>query len=233
MKPNNFVSKIYSKATIRRITKKISALGVNNTMSINTYLTVKFFLLVAVFFIALFGYDYSYFAAPVITLAVYYIFDYIFLTLRIKKRAKILEKDAIFFFEVLALTIQSEKNLKLCLENTCAAIDSDLSSEFKQVLHEVKIGKSLTEALTDAKERIPSKNVNNILLNILESYVYGNSLSGTLENQINYLTDKRILDIKEQINKMPTKISVISVIFFVPLVLLLILGPLLINYFIK
>ena len=42
--------------------------------------------------------------------------------------------------------------------------------------------------------------------------------------------EKKLLETKAIINKMPLKISVVSVIFFIPLLLLLILGPVLINY---
>ena len=127
--------------------------------------------------------------------------------------------------------MQSERNLKLCLEITAEAIDSDLSTEFKVALKEIKLGKSLTEALEDLKKRIPSKSVNNVLLSLIESNVYGNSIVDSLNNQIEYLTDKRILEIKGKINKMPTKISVVSVFLFIPLIMLLILGPVLISYF--
>lgn len=233
MKINPFIKRIYSKGTIKRTTKKITALGVSSNININEYLLTKLIILVLTFFIVFFTSNYSYYLAPLATVLVYLLIDYIYLDLKISKRTKTLEKDAIFYFEVLALTLQSEKNLKLCLENTSDSIDSDLSSEFKEVLKEVKVGKSLTEALTDAKERIPSKSVNNILLNIIESYEYGTSINDALENQIEYLTEKRVLSIKEQINKMPTKISIISVVFFIPLILLLIIGPIALNYFIK
>lgn len=230
---NFFVHKIYSKGTIRRVKRKISALGVNSKVSLESFLFNKLLILVLTFAGSLLLFDFEFIIAICLTIAVYFLFDYAFLELPIRKRIKVLEKDAIFFFEVLSLTMQSERNLKLCLENTCEVIDSDLSSEFKEVLKEVKIGKSLTEALTDAKTRIPSKSVNNVLLNIIESNVYGTSIIDALHNQIEYLTDKRILDIKAQINKMPTKISIVSVIFFIPLILLLIMGPLAISYFFK
>ena len=131
------------------------------------------------------------------------------------------------------LTIQSERNLKLCISITSKSIDSDLSTEFKRMLDEVGYGKSLTEGLRDLMKRIPSKSVCNVILNIIEANEFGNSIEGALTNQINYLTDKRILDIKESINKMPMKISIVSVLLFLPLMMLLILGPIFINYILK
>lgn len=233
MKIDYIVKILYSKNIINKTQTKINLLGINNKIDINKYLICKFILLVLVFLISLFMFDYGYFLAPLLTIISYFLYDYLLLDTRIKKRANIIEKDAIFFFEILVLSLQTEKNLKICLENTCNAIDSEMASEFKEVLKEVEIGKSLTEALNAAKERIPSKNVNNILLNLIESYTYGTNVIDTLNNQIEYLTDKRILNIKGKINKIPTQISIISVLFFIPLIMLLILGPILLEYFIS
>mgnify|MGYP003448364059 CR=1 FL=1 len=44
------------------------------------------------------------------------------------------------------------------------------------------------------------------------------------------IEDKQILEIKGEINKIPNKISIISVVFVLPLILILILGPFLINF---
>ena len=44
-------------------------------------------------------------------------------------------------------------------------------------------------------------------------------------NQIDFLREKQILEIKGKINKIPNKVSIISVIFIVPLIMILILGP--------
>ena len=52
-------------------------------------------------------------------------------------------------------------------------------------------------------------------------------------NQLDFLKDKQIMDIKAQINKIPNKISIFSVLFFIPLILLIILGPVLIDFLLK
>ncbi|MBE6148670.1 MAG: type II secretion system F family protein [Firmicutes bacterium] len=233
MNSDILIKRIYSKKSLKRLDRKITSLGSSCKLNINKFLNLKLILLIFTFLFCLFYFKHGYILSPIITIVVYLLYDYYYLDYQIKKRVKTLEHDAIFFFEVLALTLQSDRNLKLCLEITSDAIDSDLSLEFKVALKEVKLGKSLTEALEDLKKRIPSKTVNNVLLNVIESNVYGNSIVDSLNNQIEYLTDKRILEIKGKINKMPTKISVVSVLLFIPLIMLLILGPVLINYFVK
>ncbi|MEG2311503.1 MAG: hypothetical protein RSB72_02260, partial [Bacilli bacterium] len=63
-----------------------------------------------------------------------------------------------------------------------------------------------------------------------QTSVFGNSIIKTLYTQIDFLREKQILDVKGQINKIPNKISIISVLFVVPLILMLVLGPFLINF---
>ena len=80
------------------------------------------------------------------------------------------------------------------------------------------------------KKRIPSEIVNNIILNIVQTSIFGNSILDTMYNQIEFLREKQILAIKEKINMIPNKVSIVSVIFIVPLILILLLGPFLIEF---
>jgi pilus assembly protein TadC len=50
-------------------------------------------------------------------------------------------------------------------------------------------------------------------------------------NQLDFLRDKQIMEAKAKISKIPTKISILSVVFFVPLILILVLAPVIIEYF--
>ena len=130
----------------------------------------------------------------------------------------------------MSLSLESGNNLYNAIKVTSDNIDSELSEEFKKMMIDIEYGKSFDEAITNMKERIPSDTINNILLNIRESNMFGNSIIGTLNNQLDYLRESKILETKAYISKIPIKISVISVVFFIPLLLLLILGPVLINY---
>ena len=113
---------------------------------------------------------------------------------------------------------------------TISNIDGRLSSEFKEAIRETKFGKSLKEALVDLQRKIPSENINNIILALTESNIYGTSIIDTLNNQVDYLREKRKLEIKAEISKIPIKVSIVSVLFFIPLILLIILGPILLSY---
>ena len=159
----------------------------------------------------------------------YFLCGKILLDNKIKKRSEILEDEAMHFFEVLTLSLETGRNLEEAFLVTINSVSSSLSLEFKEALREVKYGKSLTEALIGVQERIPSETINNIILTLTQADLFGNGIIDTMYNQIDYLREKRVLETKAIISKMPVKISIVSVIFFIPLLLLLLLGPMLIK----
>ncbi len=222
-------SKIYSKTTIRNIERKIDLLGVNNTIDPINILNIRLFVSIFTFFVILYFLDFGYLIAPVVTFVIYMLFMPVVIDTKIEKRRKVLEKDAMYFFEILVLSLEAGRNIKTAIEVTTENIDSELSDEFKRVLLDVKYGKNLNESLNDLKFRIPSDTINNIILNIREANIFGNNVIETVYSQIDYIREKRIFEAKAFISKIPIKISVVSVVFFIPLLLLLLLSPMLIE----
>ncbi len=228
-KSESFAYHMYLKKTIKRIKHKIELLGETN-LELFTFLNVRFLFSLLLFFLILTFFKYGYILAPISTILFYIVIEKIVLDIPIKKRGKKLEDEAIFFFEILSLTLESNRHLKGSLELTSHNIDSELSSEFKKTLIEAKMGKSFTESLISMKERIPSDSINSIILNLTESSIFGNNITEALNNQLDYLREKKLLGIKAEINKLPTKISVLSVLFFIPIMLLIILSPVLLEF---
>ncbi len=224
----SFIRKIYSDNLINKLEAKIKMSGKN--MNAMNFQNLRVVTTIIMFFLALYGTNLGYVFGPLAAIFWYFLYDYLFLEISIKKRGEKLNREALDFFEILTLTLESGRNLENSLEIAVSNVDSELSNEFKKALVEVKLGRSLMEALENMKERIPSETINNIILNITQTNVFGNSILDTMYNQIEFLRDKEILEIKGQINKIPNKISIISVLFILPLILLIILGPYLIKF---
>ena len=225
----NIMSKIYLKKDVDSINKKINMLG-NTRIDAVTFISLRILsTILFALFLVLFT-NISYMFIPLFVIIFYFEYYHIFITKRLRKREEKLDREALYFFEVLTLTLESGKNLQNSLELTCKNVKNELSLEFERSLKEVYVGKTLIEALSDMQKRIPSENINNIIMNIMQTNYFGNSIIDTMNNQVDYLREKQILDIKGQINKIPNKISIVSVLFIVPLILLLVLGPYLINF---
>ena len=227
---NSFSKRIYNKKTYNAIEEKIILLGPNTKWTTVKFLNFRLLTSILIFFVILYCVEWGYIFAPIISILYYYFLPSLILDTRIKKRKRKLEHEAIFFFEVLELSLESGNNLYSALDLTSSNVESELSDEFKRMLGEIKLGKSFTDALDSLSGRIPSDTIKNILLNIKQASIMGNSITETLINQLNYLRETRVLEMRSYIAKIPLKISVISVVFFIPLLLMLILGPVLIEY---
>ena len=225
-----FINRIYRKKDIEKIDNKIKLFGISKKFDTEYFMNFRFFTSLLVFFIVFLFFDNGAILAPILTAAWYFLVYYFMIIDPLKKREQKLNSEAYYYFEVLTLALESGRNLENAIKMACKYIDSEISSEFKETLKQVNFGKSLTEALTIMSERIPSLTINNIILNMEQSNLFGNSIIDTMYNQLDFLKDKQVMDIKEQINKIPNKISIFSVVFFIPLVLLIILGPILVSF---
>ena len=230
MNKEEFIKRIYSKKYIDKQIAKIKLLGTKNKLDVYDLMIGRLFSSLVLFIVILFLFDYGYIMAPLITLVYYFLFNRYMLDDKLKKRQLKLESEAMHFFEVLTLSLETGRNLVEAIEVTTANVSGILSNEFKETVREVNFGKSLNEALSDMQSRIPSDTINNIILSLTESNLYGNSIINNLYNQIDFLREKRKMEVKGKISKIPILISVISVLFFIPLLLLLILGPIILEY---
>ena len=213
--------RIYPKKIVDKIDKKINLLGINNKLDTLNFLKARLISTIILFFIII---------APLGTIIYYFLIEKLVIDNKIKKRKETLENEAMHFFEILTLSLETGRNLEEALRVTISSTESNLSLEFKEALRETNFGKSLKESLVDMQKHIPSESINNIILALGEANIFGSSIIETMYNQVDYLRERRRLEVKAEISKVPIKISVISVLFFIPLILLIILGPVILSY---
>lgn len=229
----SFINRIYREKDIKKIDTKINQFGVSKKFTTEYFMNFRLFTSIIVFVVLFIFADFGALIAPVATVLWYILVGYFMIDKPLKKRERKLDNEAYYYFEVLTLALESGRNLENAIKMACKYIDSEISSEFKETIKQVNFGKSLTESLSVMSMRIPSLTINNIILNMEQSNLFGNSIIETMYNQLDFLKDKQIMDIKAQINKIPNKISIFSVLFFIPLILLIILGPVLIDFLLK
>ena len=224
-----FIRKVYSRKTIQKLESKIKMLGSKSKFSVEKFLLVRIIFSLLVFILSLLSFQ-DIFLSLGLTILYYISFSYL-IDYYLDKRKKELESDALLFFEVLALVLESGKDLVSSLEITTDSVHSNLSLEFKQVLYEIRYGKSVKESFMSFRKRLPSDTLNNVILNMINSYSSGGNLVSSLNEQVEYIRSIKKMELKEKINRLPIQISVVSVVFVVPMVLLLILGPVVLEYF--
>ena len=225
-----FIKKIYSNKYVNKIVNKVKLLGSFDNTDPYDFLMSRLISSILIFCICLYCFKYGYIIAPIVTVIYYFVFQDICIDSKLKKRTMELEREAMHFFEVLTLSLETGRNLSEAIDVTTSNVEGILSDEFKESIREVSFGKSLSEALNDMQERIPSDTINNVILSLTQSNVYGSSIIENLYTQVVYLREKRKMEVKGRIAKVPVLISIISVLFFVPLLLIIILGPVILEY---
>lgn len=225
----NMVKRLFSHKTIERFKKKNTLLGIKNKTTYLDDLSVYLLVIITTLVISIILCYHRFYLIIVLPVVSALIFEYLYYDLRLAKRKALLNKQSLFFFQILSLTLESGNNLKGAIELTTASVSNELSDEFKKALSDIKMGSTMNESLLDLEKRIPSEVISNIILNLTESSVYGSDMIKSLNTQIDYLNNKLILSVREQINKMPIKISIVSVLLFIPIILLIILSPLIIE----
>ena len=221
--------KLFSNKTISRFKKKSTALGIKNKSSYVSDLSLYLLVIIIAFVVSIMFCYHRFYLIILLPIGAALLFEFLYYDVRLAKRRALLNKQALFFFQILSLTLESGNNLKGAIELTTSSISNDLSDEFKKALSDMRMGSTMNEALLDLEKRIPSEVIINIILNLTESSVYGSDMINSLNTQIDYLNNKLVLSVREQINKMPIKISVVSVLLFIPIILLIILSPLIIE----
>ena len=230
MEKRSFIYKIYPKSVIKKLESKIVLLGDDSKVTAKKFLYERLLGSILIFIGLMIISKHAYITAPLCTILYYIILTYLTVDYPIKQRRQRLEHEAIFFFEILQLTLEGGRTLSQALDITSSNVDGELSKEFRKTLDEVKLGKSMVESLKDMKYRIPSSEINNTILNITESSIFGSNIIVSLNSQLEYLRNKELMEVKGKIAKLPIKISVISVVLFIPLILLVILSPVLIEF---
>lgn len=212
------------KKMTKRLQKKLDLLGLGK-VNAKTIIIFRFVSSIILFLILLFVSKVGYVLAPIITIIYYFLVEYLFIDLGIYYRGLKLEEDALEFFNVFSLSLKGGRNVKKAIALTTDVVDNDLSLEFKRVLNDLKVGKSLEEALLLLEGRIPSEGINNILINIREANRFGNDISDSIDKQLSLINDKQEKRIIKGYRVVPLYLTIISISFtFIMISVLIVLG---------
>lgn len=100
-----------------------------------------------------------------------------------------------------------------------------LARELQVMLSELRMGESRTEALRRLGERIPSADMHNFVQTLLQSESVGMSRATLLATQAADLRHRRQMVAEELAQKAPVKMLFPLLIFILPVMLVMILGP--------
>ncbi len=100
-----------------------------------------------------------------------------------------------------------------------------LSEEFEIVAYEMKAGKDKTKVLRDLGERVGIQDINSFVTTLIQSATFGTSIAEALRVYAGEMRDKRVMRAEEKANKLPTKLTLGTMLFCLPPLLLILIGP--------
>lgn len=104
-----------------------------------------------------------------------------------------------------------------------------LADEYEIVAHEMKAGKDKSQVLTDMGERCGVPDVSSFVTVMNQSQSFGTPISEALRVYSGEMRDKRVMRAEEAANKLPTKMTLATMMLTVPPLLIILVAPSIAN----
>jgi tight adherence protein C len=100
-----------------------------------------------------------------------------------------------------------------------------LSDEYLIIANEMRAGKDKPTVLKDFAERAGVPDIKSFVTVLVQSAAFGTSIGDSLRVYAAEMRDKRIMRAEEKANKLPTKMTLCTMMFTVPPLMVLLVGP--------
>lgn len=150
----------------------------------------------------------------------------IYLASLIRKRQKNIEFELPYVIDLLSLAIESGLDLTGGIAKVVEKQrNTDIIVEFKMFLQDLKVGKSMEEALADMAERVRVLSFFSFVSSLIQAQRLGAEIGPTLRAQAEQMRYQRMILAEERVNKLPVKLLVPLVFFIFPSISVLLIGP--------
>jgi tight adherence protein C len=100
-----------------------------------------------------------------------------------------------------------------------------LGEEYEIVAQEIKAGKERAQVLRDFGERSGIPDIASFVTTMVQSATFGTSIAEALRVYASEMRDKRVMRAEEKANVLPTKLTLGTMLFTVPPLLIILIGP--------
>lgn len=165
---------------------------------------------------------------PALTLTAVYLPWFILARMASERQDKI-KRSLPDIMDLLVISVEAGLAFEMALMKVVERFRGPVSDEFQRAIGEMQLGKSRKEALKDMAIRINITEISSLINAIVQSEQLGVGLSGVLRMQSDLIREKRQQYIEEQAMKAPVKIIFPLVFFIFPCMLIILLGPAMLN----
>jgi tight adherence protein C len=130
--------------------------------------------------------------------------------------------------DLMLVCIEAGQSLDQCIQRVAREIQTsfpELAEEFTIVSNEMRAGKERVNVLRDLAERCGVPDINSFVTVLIQSASFGTSIGDALRVYASEMRDKRVTRAEEKANTLPTKMTLCTMLFTVPPLLVILVGP--------
>ena len=140
-------------------------------------------------------------------------------------------RDLSYFLDYIALAISAGMEFSKALKEVIAsAPPSPLRDEFEVVSIDLDLGKQKAEVLQEMQDRLDSTEIRIFVQNMIQALRLGTNISVTLMAISENLNQKRFQRAEEEAGKISVRMMLPLLVFVLPVVLILIIGPMMLGF---
>ena len=150
------------------------------------------------------------------------------ITRRVAARKEQIEQGFPDALDMMLVCVEAGQSLDQCIVRVARELKASypaLADEFEVVAQEMKAGKDKVNVLNDMGTRCGVQDVSSFVTVLVQSAAFGTSISDALRVYAAEMRDKRVMRAEEAANKLPTKMTLATMMFTVPPLLIILVGP--------
>jgi tight adherence protein C len=147
---------------------------------------------------------------------------------RVAKRQEEIQQGFPDALDLLLVCVEAGQSLDQSILRVATEIEPSypaLASEFLLISQEMKAGKDKAGVLRSMSERCDIKDITSFVTVLIQSQSFGTSIAEALRVYAGEMRDKRVMRAEEKANVLPTKLTVGTMMFCVPPLLIILIGP--------
>jgi tight adherence protein C len=150
------------------------------------------------------------------------------ITRRVAERKEQIEQGFPDALDMMLVCVEAGQSLDQCIVRVARELRASyvaLADEFEVVAQEMKAGKDKVSVLNDMGTRCGVQDISSFVTVLVQSAAFGTSIADALRVYAEEMRDKRVMRAEEAANKLPTKMTLATMMFTVPPLLIILVGP--------
>ncbi len=157
-----------------------------------------------------------------------YMFPKYWVTKRLQQRQEEIQDGFPDSLDMMLVCVEAGQSIDQAIVRVAKEIIASypaLAEEYEIVAQQIKAGRDKASVLREMAERCGIQDISSFVTVLIQSQTYGTPIAEALRVYASEMRDKRVMRAEEKANKLPTKMTLATMMFTVPALLIILVGP--------